>query len=162
MAAKYSSTILDEPIKNILDGIHESTFASLTKDVYGGDAIQIPIIEYFGGKLNRSPRLPLEDVDGLVTSYDETKNTYRLLLSPTATMPTDEPGWLSLLVLKPQLAPRSVSPPMSWFRASKFQTNPMKRIFSPARGLFVEIHHPNNPSKTRHRGQGAASPQQVR
>jgi fatty acid synthase subunit beta len=33
-------------------------------------------------------------------------------------------------------------------QGQKFQTNPVKRIFAPVRGLFVEILHPNEPSKT--------------
>lgn len=131
----------------ILDGIHNAHVESLTKDIYGGNKKAIPVIEYFGGKLNDT-EIPVEDVDGLVTSYDETKNTYRLQLSPTATMPTKE-AWLALLA----------GPHRSWRHAlltsdvlvqgQKFQTNPMKRIFAPVRGLFVEIHYPNNPSKTK-------------
>ncbi|KAH7353449.1 fatty acid synthase subunit beta dehydratase [Plectosphaerella cucumerina] len=145
-AAKFS-TVMDEPIKSILDGIHHAHVDALTKDIYGGNKKSIPSIEYFGGKLNDT-EIPVEDVDGLVTSYDQTKNTYRLLLSPTATMPTEE-AWLALLA----------GPHRSWRHAlltsdvlvqgQKFQTNPMKRIFAPVRGLFVEVHYPNNPSKTR-------------
>ena len=33
-------------------------------------------------------------------------------------------------------------------QGQKFQTNPMRRIFAPARGLFVEIRYPNEPAKT--------------
>ncbi|KAL2754260.1 hypothetical protein ACRALDRAFT_1063159 [Sodiomyces alcalophilus JCM 7366] len=146
MAAKYS-TKMDEPIKDILDSIHNAHIAGLTRDLYNGDADAIPVIEYFGGKLG-DVEIPVEDVDGLITSYDETKNTYRLLLTPNTTMPTEE-AWLALLA----------GPRRSWRHAlltsevlvqgQKFQTNPMKRIFAPTRGLFVEIHYPNDPARTR-------------
>src|SRR5437667_9351382 len=33
-------------------------------------------------------------------------------------------------------------------QGQKYQTNPMRRIFAPVRGLFVEIQYPNDPSKT--------------
>ncbi|CRK20752.1 hypothetical protein BN1708_017817, partial [Verticillium longisporum] len=145
-AAKFS-TILDEPIKDILDGVHDAHVERLTQDFYSGDKKSIPTIEYFGGKLNDT-EIPVEDVDGLLTSYDETKNTYRLHLSPSATMPTED-AWLALLA----------GPRRSWRHAlltsevlvqgQKFQTNPMKRIFAPVRGLFVEIHYPNDPARTR-------------
>jgi fatty acid synthase subunit beta len=33
-------------------------------------------------------------------------------------------------------------------QGKKFQTNPLRRIFAPSRGLFVEIQYPNDPAKT--------------
>lgn len=144
MAAKFS-TILDEPIKDILDGIHNAHIAALTKDFYNGDESSIPSVEYFGGKLVESD-IPL-DVEGLTVSYDTHKNTYRLSSSVAATLPSLD-AWLSLLA----------GPNRNWRHAllmsdvvvqgQKFQTNPLRRIFAPARGLFVEIQYPNDPTKT--------------
>ncbi|RYP75527.1 hypothetical protein DL769_003814 [Monosporascus sp. CRB-8-3] len=144
MAVKFS-TVVDEPIKDILDSIHNSHIASLTRDVYGGNAEAIPVIEYFGGKLV-DPEIPL-DIEGLTVSYDNQKNTYRLSSSPNVALPSVD-SWLSLLA----------GPNRSWRHAlftsdvivqgQKYQTNPMKRVFAPVRGLFVEIHYPNDPSKT--------------
>lgn len=143
-AAKFS-TVIDEPIKDILDGIHESHIASLSQDYYGNDDKSIPAVEYFGGKLVES-EIPL-DVEGLTVSYDAHKNTYRLSSSATSAMPSID-AWLSLLA----------GPNRNWRHAllmsdvvvqgQKFQTNPMRRIFAPVRGLFVEIHYPNEPDKT--------------
>ena len=144
MAAKYS-TIVDEPIKDILDGIHNAHIAGLTKDVYA-DAEPIPTVEYFGGRLS-DPEIPADDVEGLTVSYDQDKNTYRLSSSPAAQLPSVD-AWLSLLA----------GPNRNWryallmsdvlVQGKKYQTNPMKRIFAPSRGLFVEIQHPNDPAKT--------------
>lgn len=50
MAAKYSTKV-DEPIKDILDGVHNGHIEFLTKDLYSSDANKIPRVEYFGGKL---------------------------------------------------------------------------------------------------------------
>lgn len=143
-AAKFS-TVLDEPIQSILDGIHLAHIDLLTKDYYGGDESKIPTIEYFGGKLVES-EIPL-DVEGLTVSYDTHKNTYRLSSSATSTLPELE-SWISLLA----------GPNRNWRHAllmsdvvvqgQKFQTNPIKRIFAPSRGLFVEVLYPNDPSKT--------------
>ena len=63
-------------LEDILDNIHKSHIASLTKDVYAGKAEAIPSIEYFGGKLI-DPEIAL-DIEGLTVSYDNHKNTYRL------------------------------------------------------------------------------------
>ncbi|TPX12031.1 uncharacterized protein E0L32_007334 [Thyridium curvatum] len=144
MAAKFS-TVIDEPVKSILDNIHEAHIAGLLKDKYKGDESLIPTIEYFGGKLIET-EVPLNS-EALTESYDEHKNTYRLSSSPTVQLPSVE-AWLSLLA----------GPNPCWRHAlllsevvvhgKKYQTNPMKRIFAPHRGLYVEIRYPNNPEKT--------------
>lgn len=144
MAAKFS-TILDEPIKDILDGIHEAHVAALKRDLYNNNEAALPTIEYLGGKIVDS-EIPL-DVEGLTVSYDANKNTYRLSASAAATMPSID-SWLSLLA----------GPNRNWRHAllmsdvvvqgQKFQTNPMRRIFAPDRGLYVEILYPNDPTKT--------------
>lgn len=144
MAAKFATKV-DEPIKEILDGIHHGHIANLLKDTYLGKEDSVPTIEYFGGKLVDT-EIPL-DIEGLTVSYDDHKNTYRLSTSPTVALPPLE-SWLALLA----------GPNRSWRHAlftsdvlvqgQKYQTNPMKRIFAPVRGLFVEIQYPNDPSKT--------------
>ncbi|CEJ80347.1 Putative Fatty acid synthase beta subunit dehydratase [[Torrubiella] hemipterigena] len=143
-AAKFS-TVIDEPIKSILDGIHDSHIDMLTKDYYAGDASKIPTVEYFGGRLAES-EMP-GDVEGLTVSYDTHKNTYRVATSPSTPLPSLD-AWISLLA----------GPKRSWryallhseviVQGQKFQTNPLRRIFAPARGLFVEVLYPNDPSKT--------------
>lgn len=143
-AAKFS-TVIDEPIKDILDGIHNAHIAALTRDYYNGNAASIPEVEYFGGKLVESG-IPT-DIESLTISQDTNKNTYRISPSVTAVMPSID-QWLALLA----------GPNRNWRHAllmsdvvvqgQKFQTNPLRRIFAPVRGLFVEIHHPDEPSKT--------------
>ncbi|KAK3358649.1 acyl transferase domain-containing protein [Lasiosphaeria ovina] len=144
MAAKHATKV-DEPIKDILDGIHNGHIAALTKDLYNGQASSIPTVEYFGGKLIET-EIPL-DVEGLTISMDVNKNTYRLSSSPSAQLPSLD-SWISLLA----------GPKRNWryallqsdviVQGQKYQTNPMKNIFAPTRGLFVEIQHPNDPAKT--------------
>ncbi|MBE3049762.1 DUF1729 domain-containing protein, partial [Candidatus Bathyarchaeota archaeon] len=144
VAVKYS-TIMDEPVQSILDGIHEGHIKALTRDIYGGDTSRIPTAEYFGGRLNET-EIPT-DLDSLTVSYDTNKNTYRLSSSASAVMPPLE-SWLALLA----------GPTRNWRHAlllsdvvvqgQKYETNPIKRIFAPTRGLFVEIQYPNDPAKT--------------
>lgn len=143
-AARYS-TVVDEPIKHILDSIHNGHIAFLTRDIYKDDSSKIPSVEYFGGKLVDT-EIPL-DFEGVTVSYDSNKNTYRVSTSPSSPLPPID-GWLALLA----------GPKRSWRHAlllsevlvqgQKYQTNPMKRIFAPSRGLFVEIMYPNTPEKT--------------
>ncbi|TKA80348.1 Fatty acid synthase subunit beta [Cryomyces minteri] len=144
MAVKYSK-VVDEPIKDILDGVHLNHIKGLIKDVYGGDESKIPVVEYFGGKLlEASDEI---DVEGLTVSELPEKVAYRLSSAPNATLP-DLDSWMQLL------AGRSYSWRHAFFTADvfiqgqRFQTNPMRRIFAPTRGMIVEISQPNDPSKT--------------
>jgi fatty acid synthase subunit beta len=145
-AVKYSK-IVDEPIKDILDGIHNDHIKGLTRDIYGGKESSIPVIEYFGGKLIEAA--PEVDVEGLTIAEDESndKTTFRLSSSPTAELPSLE-SWLSLLAGTKRSWRYALFTSEVFVQGQKFQTNPMKRIFAPTRGLFVEISHPNDPSKT--------------
>ncbi|KAK4993115.1 beta subunit of fatty acid synthetase [Elasticomyces elasticus] len=144
MAVKYSK-IVDEPIKDILDGVHNSHIKYLIKDVYGGDESKIPVVEYFGGKLlEASDEI---DVEGLTVSELENKVIYRLSASPSAVLPEID-SWMQLL------AGRSYSWRHAFFTADvfiqgqRFQTNPMHRIFAPTPGMIVEISYPNDPKRT--------------
>jgi fatty acid synthase subunit beta len=143
-AVKYSK-VVDEPIKDILDGIHHAHIKGLVQDVYGGQESSIPVIEYFGGVLiDTEPEL---DMEGLTISQDAHKTTYRLSSSPTAALPSLD-SWLSLLAGGKRSWRHALFTSEVFVQGKKFQTNPMKRIFAPVRGLFVEILHPNEPSKT--------------
>lgn len=143
-AAKYSK-VIDEPIKDILDGIHHAHIKGLTKDVYGGNELSIPTIEYFGGKLIETEAEV--DVEGLLVSQEETKTTYSLSNSATAALPPLD-SWLALLAGHKRSWRHALFTSEAFVQGQKFQTNPMKRIFAPVRGLFVEIAYPNEPSKT--------------
>jgi fatty acid synthase subunit beta len=144
MAAKHSTKV-DEPIKDILDGIHHGHIEGLTRDLYDGDASKIPTVEYFGGKLIET-EMPL-DVEGLTVSVDAHKNTYRLSSSPSTQLPSLE-AWISLLAGSNQNWRYALLQSDVIVQGQKYQTNPIKQIFAPARGLFVEILNPNDPAKT--------------
>ncbi|KAK4100223.1 beta subunit of fatty acid synthase [Parathielavia hyrcaniae] len=144
MAAKHSTKV-DEPIKDILDGIHNGHIEGLTRDLYNNDASKIPTVEYFGGKLVEAETSL--DIDGLTVLAEAGKNTYRLSSSPSTQLPSLE-SWISLLA----------GPSRNWryallqseviVQGQKYQTNPMKRIFAPTRGLLVEILNPDDPART--------------
>ncbi|EHL02144.1 putative Fatty acid synthase subunit beta [Glarea lozoyensis 74030] len=144
MAVKYS-TIVDEPIKDILDGVHDAHIKGLTKDVYGGNEASIPVIEYFGGKLIDTE---VEvDIEGLTVSQDNEKTTYRVGSAAATPLPPSD-VWLAMLAGHKRSWRYALFSSEVFVQGHNFQTNPMKRIFAPVRGLFVEILHPNDPSKT--------------
>ncbi|KAJ2802174.1 fatty acid synthase alpha subunit Lsd1, partial [Coemansia furcata] len=49
VAAGYS-TIVNEPVKNILDGIYHGHIAALLNRDYNGDAASVPLVEYIGAQ----------------------------------------------------------------------------------------------------------------
>ena len=144
-AVKYSNTI-DEPIKDILDGIHHDHIEGLTKDVYGGDRSSIPELEYFGGQLLLDSDDNL-NMDGLTISQDKDKISYRLSPAANASMPELE-AWLHLLAGKAYSWRYALFTTEVFIQGQRFQTNPMKRIFAPGKGTLVEIIHPKEQAKT--------------
>ncbi len=143
-AAKYAKTV-DEPIKQILDNIHQTHIAALVKDVYGGDESAVPTIEYFGNKRTEDGEDP--DIDGLTISRVEQKITYRLSNLPNATLP-DTDQWLRLLAARNFSWRHALFTADVFVQGHKFQSNPMKRILAPTRGLLVEITNPDDALKT--------------
>jgi fatty acid synthase subunit beta, fungi type len=143
-AVRYSK-IVDEPIKDILDGIHNAHIKGLKQDIYGGDESSIPVIEYFSGNLTKTE--PEIDFEGLIVSQDVLKNTYRLSYSSTTALPPLD-AWLKLLAGQERSWRYALFTSEVFVQGKKFQTNPMKRILAPVRGLFVEITYPDDPART--------------
>ncbi|KAF2865921.1 acyl transferase domain-containing protein [Massariosphaeria phaeospora] len=144
MAVKYSTKV-DEPVKDILDGIHESHIKSLLRDVYDGDESKVPVIEYFGSKhLGTAEGV---EVDGLTVSELENKIVYRLSSVSNATLP-DVKSWLQLLAGQTYSWRHAFFTADVFVQGQQFQTNPTARIFAPTAGMMVEITHPNEPAKT--------------
>ncbi|KIW08510.1 uncharacterized protein PV09_01404 [Verruconis gallopava] len=144
VAVKYSK-IVDEPVRDILDGVHSAHISYLTRDLYGNDASKIPVIEYFGGKtINAGDELEIEDMTAIET--DE-KLLYRLSNAPNATLPRVD-QWMQLLAGRSYSWRHAFFTADAFIQGQKFQTNPMHRVFAPCRGMKVEITHPNQPSKT--------------
>ena len=144
-AAKYSNTI-DEPIKDILDGIHNDHIKGLTKDVYGGNESNVPVVEYFGGQLLLDSKDVL-DIEGLTISQDKDKISYRLSSAPNAQLP-DLDAWMHLLAGKTYSWRYALFTTEVFIQGQRFQTNPMRRIFAPSQGMLVEIMNPKESSKT--------------
>ncbi|KAF3939761.1 hypothetical protein ABW19_dt0209468 [Dactylella cylindrospora] len=143
MAVKYS-TVVDEPIKSILDGIHQGHIKYLLNDLYSSDESSIPTTEYFGGK----PIVEVDepDVDGLTIIRDTNKVTYRLSTSPSSLPDTDT--WLSLLAGKQCSWRHAFFTSNVIVQGSKYQDNPIKRVFAPAPGLLIQITNPDDSENT--------------
>ncbi|KAJ5652542.1 Fatty acid synthase subunit beta [Penicillium longicatenatum] len=143
MAARFSN-IIDEPVQDILDGVHNGHIAGLLRDVYGGDKSKIPVIEYFGGNLATAE--DEAEVEGLTISDEASKTSFRLS-SSSADLPELD-RWLRLLAGDSYSWRHALFMADVFVQGHRFQTNPLKRIVAPTPGLFVEITNPKEPTKS--------------
>jgi fatty acid synthase subunit beta len=145
MAAKYSTKV-DEPIKDILGGIHETHVKMLTRDLYNGDESRIPISDYFGGKLVEAS-VDRDSLDGLSFREESDKIAFKLSSAPNATLPETE-TWLQLLAGKTFSWRHAFFQSETIVQGVKYLTNPIHRAFKPSPGMVVEIYYPASPLKT--------------
>ena len=144
-AVKYSNKI-DEPIKDILDGIHNDHIQGLIKDVYGGKESSVPVVEYFGGKVLPTNESVVE-LEGVSVNHDGSRTTYRLATAPGTPLP-DLDSWMQLLAGKTYSWRHALFTTDVYVQGARYQNNPLRRILQPVRGILVEIAHPKDPART--------------
>ncbi|KAJ2830624.1 fatty acid synthase alpha subunit Lsd1 [Coemansia erecta] len=131
VAARYSTRV-DEPVKDILDGIYHGHIASLVERVHGGDASKIPVVEYIG----EDP--VATDLPATVVVRDS--DTERVFVLPDeADQLPDSDTWLQVLA----------GPCKSWLRAwltapvvvrgTKYANNVLPRLLRPRPGRMVTV-----------------------
>ncbi|KAJ2859979.1 fatty acid synthase alpha subunit Lsd1 [Coemansia aciculifera] len=135
VAARYS-TVVNEPVKDILDGVYRGHIAALLSRDYDGDAANVPVVEYIGTQ-PEAAALP-ESVDVQIT---DSKRTYQLLGAQDQLL--DLSVWLDALA----------GPTNSWLRAlltapvivegSSYVNNYIQRVLRPRPGQVVTVHMDN-------------------
>lgn len=143
-AAKYTTNI-DEPIKDILDGIHNAHIKGLVQDIYGGKESAVPVVEYFGGKTLSADEEELE-IDSLSVNEDSTRLFYRLSNAPGVTLPTVD-QWMNLLAGRTYSWRRALFTTDVFIQGQRYQNNPLRRVLAPVRGMFIEIAYPKDAFK---------------
>lgn len=126
MAAKHSKKV-NQPIKEILDDIHEQHIQMLTTKYYNGQSESIPVVEYFGGAAPADSEYgsPV----GKVATAAKSVFTF-----PAASSGDDLPetgAWLQLLAGKDFSWRRALLTSDIVVQGTAFQSNPLKRIFAP-------------------------------
>ncbi|ETN42931.1 uncharacterized protein HMPREF1541_02089 [Cyphellophora europaea CBS 101466] len=145
MAAKFSTKV-DEPIKEILDHIHQNHIAALIKDVYGGSEANVPVVEYFGGKV-LTPSESVTELEGVQVIHDGSRSSYKLPVSAQHALP-DADAWLQELAGRTYSWRHAMFTTDVYVQGARYQNNPLKRILAPTRGMQVEIAHPKDATKT--------------
>ncbi|ODV58075.1 tetrafunctional fatty acid synthase subunit FAS1 [Ascoidea rubescens DSM 1968] len=140
VAAQYSN-VVDEPVKDILDGIHNGHIERLLEDYYDGDDENIPIVEYFGNvSFQKAPK----EVEHVTTTIDDDTVTYTI---GSKHLPKKK-EWLDLLA----------GSELSWLHAfissdrivqnSNFVANPTHKVLAPAKNISVEITNISTPEQS--------------
>ncbi|KAJ2801022.1 fatty acid synthase alpha subunit Lsd1, partial [Coemansia guatemalensis] len=137
VAAKYS-TVVDEPVKDILDGVYRGHINSLLQSHYGGDISNVPIIEYIGAEpTSASASLP----DFVQVSETDLEHTYTLssdlgqlpdLDVWLQTLHTPVKSWLSALLTTP-----------IFVRGYHYGDNFVRQLLRPRRGKRTTVYMAN-------------------
>ncbi|KAJ2411489.1 hypothetical protein GGF41_006344, partial [Coemansia sp. RSA 2531] len=126
------SNIINEPVKDILDGVYHGHIAALLSRDYGGDAANVPIVEYIGA---RPVAVALPASVSVKTT--DSKRTYQL--PSTRDQLPDLSVWLDALA----------GPTNGWLRAlltapvivedSSYVDNYVRRVMRPRPGQVVTV-----------------------
>ena len=138
------SKIIDEPIKHILDNIHEAHIARLEKEIYSNDA-QIPVIEYFGGEALGDGKDG--HLDGVTTSLEHDTIRYQISAGPDGSI-LDHNDWFKILAGNTYSWRHAFFTVNYVFQGTKITESPFKRIFAPAPNVEVEMTYPDDPKRT--------------
>ncbi|KAH3663945.1 hypothetical protein WICMUC_005884 [Wickerhamomyces mucosus] len=133
VAAQYAN-VVDEPVKSILDNIHDGHIERLIKDYYGGDESKIPVVEYFGGQ------------EPETIKYDFVESGNKIIYQ--ATQATNEEEWFKLLAGTERSWRHAFISTDRVVQGSSFVANPARQVLAPAKGVVVEIENADDPSKT--------------
>ncbi|KAJ2245745.1 fatty acid synthase alpha subunit Lsd1, partial [Coemansia sp. RSA 455] len=126
------STIVNEPVKDILDGVYHGHIAALLGRDYGGDAVNVPVVECIGAQPG-AVTLPVS----VIVQATDSKRTYHL--------PTDQDQLPDLRLWLDALA----GPTNGWMRAlltapvivegSIYVDNFIPRVLRPRPGQVVTV-----------------------
>lgn len=130
VAAQFTK-IVNEPIKEIMDGIHEGHIRKLIDEYYHSDITSIPVVEYFGGED------PIE-------IPEESKAE----LEHVASSKMDENYWFRLLAGSQRNWRHAFFNTARFVQNSSYIENAARKVFKPTDGMVVKIAYPSNAEKT--------------
>ncbi|KAJ2671787.1 fatty acid synthase alpha subunit Lsd1 [Coemansia spiralis] len=135
VAAQFSTKV-DEPVKDILDGIYKAHVAAILESNYSGNKTLVPIVEYIGD----DPTLILSLDNVHVDEYESKRVFY---LSDKINQLPDYKAWLQLLAghEKSWLYALLISPVI--VRNVKYVSNAVQRVMRPRPNQTVTIDFQN-------------------
>ena len=146
VSAKYSTKV-NQPIKEIMDEIHDGHVAKLLKDYYENDVSKVPVVEYFGGED------PAEVDYNYSTDAAQGDKLRYVATAATAATKAKQQEWFRLLAGTTKNWRHAFFSVEHIVQDKFFEKNPAKKIFDPAsvaseEQLVVEIENPTESAKT--------------
>lgn len=129
------STVVNEPVKDILDGIHTGHAANLLAQLYGNSKARIPFVECFGSAEQAGlKKLP----DWVLFSYHESDLVYEITRDADAYSPAAD-EWLNFLAGTRADWRWALFTTRKIVRDRKVTDNPIWRLFAPRSETLVRI-----------------------
>ncbi|ANB12603.1 tetrafunctional fatty acid synthase subunit FAS1 [Sugiyamaella lignohabitans] len=147
VAAKFSAKI-DEPIQDILDGIHNGHIEKLLSDFYGGDASKVPVIESFGGQPPKGESDIEFTYSGVTVLHEGDNVVYKIDANASDSAFPSLEEWINLVAGETYSWRYSLLSANIVVQGTKHQPNPLKQVLAPVRGLKVEITDVSKPDST--------------
>lgn len=135
VAAQHSNTCnIDQPVKVILDGIHEGHINNLLGELYDDSVDAVPFVEYFGRDCVK------DDIGAhnVIEVHGKDKLTYTLPSPGDAELPNKE-SWLRLLAGDRKCWRHALFASDKIVQGLALVANPIQRMFTPRHDLCVEI-----------------------
>ncbi|KAL7663845.1 Fatty acid synthase subunit beta [[Candida] zeylanoides] len=139
VAAQYTTEV-NEPIKSILDTIHDGHIRRLLEDEYNGDESSIAVVEYFGNK-------PAYTIDALKGVQIDQQSSSEVTYTIGANRQPPSKEWFELLA----------GPKLNWLHAFissdrvvqgiNHVSNPAHDVLAPAANLVVKVENLDNAAK---------------
>ncbi|PIA12744.1 hypothetical protein COEREDRAFT_67958 [Coemansia reversa NRRL 1564] len=135
VAAQYSTKV-NEPVKDILDGIYHGHIAALVERLYGGNESGIPVVQYVGAEAI-AVALP----DSVAIQMSESERVYKLPLE-NIKLPELQP-WLQALSGTQQSWLRALLTAPVIVQGAKYVKNYVRRLLRPRPGRMITIRTTN-------------------
>ena len=134
--------VADEPIKDILDGIHQGIVKRLMTDVYRDEEHTIPVMEWFSNATTTGSSAPevgkTASVSATVT--DGLKTSYHVSASPEVTLP-DHSEWISLLTDGRDMWLNALLKTDVFVQGQRLENNLISHLLTPRPDMLIEITH---------------------
>jgi fatty acid synthase subunit beta len=139
VAAKHAKKI-NQPVKEILDEIHDGQVDGILNRYYQGDLAQVPTVEYLGGP---KVQYPEEIPKGIISRGSLSQpGTEVYDTESQATSLPDVQEWLHFLAGPKESWLHAFLTSSAFVRGKRYFDNPMSRVFRPrpSQRVFIKSH----------------------
>ncbi|KAI1363876.1 fatty acid synthase beta subunit [Xylaria arbuscula] len=146
--AARTPTIADEPIKDILDNIHQGIVQRLLKDVYRDEEHMVPAMEWYSKATTGRSAPEVSKMPSVnITTMDRLKTSYHIAASPEAALP-DHDEWISLLANGRDVWLNALLKSNMFVQGQRLESNPISHLLTPRSDMLIEITHAEATNET--------------